>query len=162
MSERTIKRLPVDTGVSGWFALSKRDAPIRMLDSQRTADWLIIGAGFAGLSAARRLWQTRPGESIVVLEAKKVAESAAGRNSGFMIDLPLDLTSGEYSPNGAGETAAEIDDNRFAIAFAASAAQEYGMSRSVLDPCGATNAAATPRSLLQGVKGKAPEEAMVL
>lgn len=145
MSERPIRRLPVDTGVSGWFALSARTTPVQTLNGARTADWLIIGAGFAGLSAARRLAQARPGESIVVLDAKKVAESTAGRNSGFMIDLPHDLTSGEYSPNGAAETVTEIADNRFAIAFAASAAEEYGMARSVFDPCGKTNAAASPR-----------------
>jgi glycine/D-amino acid oxidase-like deaminating enzyme len=145
MSERIIRRGPIDTGVSGWYALSKRQTPVRKLETSRTADWLVIGAGFGGLSAARRLAQTRPGERIVVLDAKKVAESAAGRNSGFMIDLPHDLTSGEYSPNGAAETAAEIADNRYAIGFAAEAAQEYGMARSVFDPCGKTNAAATPR-----------------
>ena len=145
MTERTIRRLPVLTGLSGWFALSERTAPVQMLDAVRTADWLIIGAGFAGFSAARRLSQTRPGESIVLLDAKKVAESSAGRNSGFMIDVPHDVTSGEYSPNGAAETATEIKDNRFAIAFAASAAEEYGMARSVFDPCGKTNAAASPR-----------------
>lgn len=145
MTERAVRRLPADPGVSGWYALSRREAPARVLEGPRTADWLIIGAGYGGLSAARRLSQTRPGERIVVLDAKKVAESTAGRNSGFMIDLPHDLTSGEYSPNSAAETAAEIDDNRFAIDFAKAVAAEYGMARSVFDPCGKTNAAATAR-----------------
>ena len=63
MSTQTIKRLPVDTGVSGWEAISTRTAPVRMLDGSVSADWLIIGAGFAGLSAARRLAQLHPGDS---------------------------------------------------------------------------------------------------
>src|SRR5262249_52650761 len=110
VSDRAIRRLPVDTGASGWFALSARHVPIRSLDGDRTADWLIVGAGFGGLSAARRLSQLRRGEKIVVLDAKEVAEGPAGRNSGFMIDLPHNLTSGRYSPNGLAETKSEIAD----------------------------------------------------
>jgi glycine/D-amino acid oxidase-like deaminating enzyme len=37
----------------------------------------------------------------VLLEAGRVAEGAAGRNSGFMIDLPHELTSEDYA--GAGD-----------------------------------------------------------
>jgi glycine/D-amino acid oxidase-like deaminating enzyme len=140
-----IRRLPVDTGVSGWFTLGTRHMPVKVLERERTADWLVIGAGFAGLSAARRLAQVRPGETIVVLDAKEVAEGPAGRNSGFMIDLPHNLTSGKYSPNDMKQSAVEIALNRFAIAFATSAAQEYAMPRGVFDPCGKTNAAATAR-----------------
>lgn len=145
MTERLIERLPVDTGQSGWLALSRREAPVRTLDTNRTADWLVVGAGFAGLSAARRLAQLRPGESIVVLDAREVAQGPSGRNSGFMIDLPHNLAAGEYSPGDAEESRREIAENRHAIAFAASAAEEYGMDRSVFDPAGKTNAAATAR-----------------
>ena len=145
MTERAICRLPVDTGQSGWLALSARQTPVQPLDRDRTADWLIVGAGFAGLSAARRLAQLRPGETIVVVDAREVAQGPAGRNSGFMIDLPHNLAAGEYSPGDAAQARREIAHNRFAIAFAASAAAEYGMARSTFDPCGKTNAAATPR-----------------
>ena len=143
MTDRAIRRLPVDTGPSGWLALSPRRTPVRVLDREATADWLIIGAGFAGLSAARRLAQRRPGESIAVLDAKQVAQGPAGRNSGFMIDLPHNLTSGTYSPHGAAQSALEIAHNRLAIRFAAEAAEEYGMDRGIFDPCGKTNAAST-------------------
>lgn len=145
MTERAICRLPVDTGPSGWLALSTRQMPVRALDHDRPADWLIVGAGFAGLSAARRLAQLRPGETIVVLDAREVAQGPAGRNSGFMIDLPHNLASGEYSPGNAAQAKREIAQNRFAIAFAAAAAADYGMARSTFDPCGKTNAAATAR-----------------
>jgi glycine/D-amino acid oxidase-like deaminating enzyme len=145
VTERAICRLPVDTGQSGWLALSARQAPVRSLDQNRAADWLIIGAGFAGLSAARRLAQLRPGETIVVVDAREVAQGPAGRNSGFMIDLPHNLAAGEYSPGDAAQSKREIAHNRFAIEFAASAAAEYGMARSTFDPCGKTNAAATAR-----------------
>ena len=145
MSERAVQRLPVDTGQSGWLALSEHRAPVRTLDRDRSADWLIVGAGFAGLSAARRLVQLRPGETIAMLEAREVAQGPAGRNSGFMIDLPHNLTSGEYSPGDAAEARREIAQNRSAIAFAAAAAAELGMPTETFNPCGKTNAAATPR-----------------
>jgi glycine/D-amino acid oxidase-like deaminating enzyme len=145
VTERVIHRLPVDTGQSGWLALSARQEPVRCLDGDRTADWLIIGAGFAGLSAGRRLAQFRRGETIVVVDAREVAQGPAGRNSGFMIDLPHNLAAGKYSPGNAVEAKQEIAHNRFAIAFAASAAAEYGMTRDTFDPCGKTNAAATAR-----------------
>lgn len=147
MSPHTIKRLPVDTGVSGWEAISTRTAPVRMLDGNVTADWLIIGAGFAGLSAARRLAQLHPGDSIAIVDAHEVAKGPAGRNSGFMIDVPHSLSSGEYSVAGESATALEIAQNRFAIAFAADAAREYGMSAETFDPSGKINAAATARGM---------------
>ncbi|MBE7183260.1 MAG: FAD-binding oxidoreductase [Methylobacterium mesophilicum] len=145
MSEHAVSRLPEHAGRSGWLALSERSTPVRALEGDRTADWLIVGAGFAGLSAARRLSQLRPGETIVVLDAAEVGVGPAGRNSGFMIDLPHNLASGEYSPGSAEQSRREIAHNRFAIAFAASAAEEYGLARDMFDPCGKTNAAATPR-----------------
>ncbi|EJN20777.1 glycine/D-amino acid oxidase, deaminating [Pseudomonas sp. GM79] len=147
MSTHTIKRLPVDTGVSGWEAISIRTAPVRLLDGNVTADWLIIGAGFAGLSAARRLSQLHPGDSIAIVDAHEVAKGPAGRNSGFMIDVPHSLSSGEYSVAGESATSQEIAQNRFAIAFAAEAAREYGMSTETFDPSGKINAAATERGM---------------
>ncbi|MFJ3486792.1 NAD(P)/FAD-dependent oxidoreductase [Pseudomonas sp. NPDC090202] len=147
MSTHTIKRLPVDTGVSGWEAISTRSMPVHLLDGQVTADWLIIGAGFAGLSAARRLAQLHPGAKIVVVDAHEVAKGPAGRNSGFMIDVPHSLSSGEYSVAGESATALEIKQNRFAIGFAADAAREYGMAAETFDPSGKINAAATERGM---------------
>ena len=119
MTRHVVKRLPVDTGVSGWEAISQRGFPTKALDSDITADWLIIGGGFAGLSAARRLLQHRPEDKIVVLDARELAKGPAGRNSGFMIDVPHNLSSGEYSVADETSTKAEIALNRLAIAFAA-------------------------------------------
>lgn len=147
MSKHLIQRLPVDTGTSGWLSISSRTMPVRTLEDDVHADWLIVGAGFAGLSAARRLAQLRPGEKIVVLEAREVAQGPSGRNSGFMIDVPHNLSSGEYSIADEASTALEIHQNRLAISFAAEAAAEYGMSAATFDPAGKINAAATERGL---------------
>ncbi|MBB3610289.1 FAD-binding oxidoreductase [Rhizobium sp. BK602] len=147
MSRHVIKRLPIDTGVSGWEAISERAFPATALDHDITADWLVIGAGFAGLSAARRLSQLRPKDKIVVLEARELAKGPAGRNSGFMIDVPHNLSAGEYSVADEQATKDEIRQNRLAITFAADVAAEYGLSRETFDPSGKVNAAASERGL---------------
>lgn len=147
MSDLVVKRLPAESGTSGWEAISKRSFPVRALEGDVSADWLIIGGGFAGLSAARRLAQLRPGDKIVLLEAAEIAKGPAGRNSGYMIDVPHNLSSGEYSVAGEAETGAEIAQNRFAISFAADAAAEYGMAARTFDPSGKINAAATGRGM---------------
>jgi glycine/D-amino acid oxidase-like deaminating enzyme len=147
VTSRAVAHLPADTGRSGWEAISRRPFPVRVLEAELTADWLIVGAGFAGLSAARRLTQLRPGERIVVLEARELAQGPAGRNSGFMIDVPHNLSSGEYSSGDAAGTQAEMAQNRLAIGFAGEAAAEYGMSTATFDPCGKINAAASERGM---------------
>ena len=145
MSDIVVKRLPAESGISGWEAISKRTFPIRTLDGDVSADWLVIGAGFAGLSAARRLSQLRAGDKIVVLEAGEIAKGTSGRNSGYMIDVPHNISSGNYSLAGESATRAEIAQNRFAISFATGATAEYGMPANTFDPSGKINAAATER-----------------
>ena len=141
-----VRRLPRDAGQSGWDAiLPAKDAPCP-LDADVTTDWLVIGAGFAGLAAARRVALARPGERIVVLDAVRIGEGPAGRNSGFMIDLPHHLTSGSYA--GAVEAdRAEIAANRAAIDFALTAAADYGMPPEAILLAGKINAAATARGM---------------
>ncbi|MGV1830999.1 NAD(P)/FAD-dependent oxidoreductase [Agrobacterium vitis] len=147
MNKMSVKRLPVENGVSGWEAISTRSFPLRSLEGNVTADWLIVGAGFAGLSAARRLLQLRPDDKIVILDASEVGKGGSGRNSGFMIDVPHDLSSGEYSSGSTDDTRIEMAQNRTAIAFATQAAAEYGMSLETFDPSGKINAAATERGM---------------
>lgn len=142
-SRHVVRRLPVDTARSGWEAISHRSFPPEALGSEISADWLIIGAGFAGLAAARRLTQTCPGTRIVLLDATELAHGPAGRNSGYMIDVPHNVSTGGYSTGGAEEIRAEMALNRLAIQFSRDAAAEYGMSKETFDPCGKINAAAS-------------------
>lgn len=143
------KRLPVHAGGAGWNAILGPSAAPRPLRGDITADFTVIGAGFAGLSAARRLVQLDPAARIVVLDAGRVGEGAAGRNSGFMIDLPHDLTSDDYGGEAGAEAGSEGGDgglirlNRAAIEFARQAVEEYGIAPGYFDPIGKTNGAVT-------------------
>lgn len=139
-----VTRLPVDPGPAGWNRLLPDQPPAAPLEGAQTADWLIIGAGFAGLAAARRLQQLDPGGRIVVLEASRVAEGPAGRNSGFMIDLPHDLASDDYGGN-LDKDAKQTRANRHGIRFAAQMAEAFALSQEAFNPCGKINGAATVR-----------------
>ena len=60
---------------------------------------VVIGAGYTGLAAARRLVELQPQEPILVLDASSAGEGSAGRNSGFLINLPHNTRmSGHHSP----------------------------------------------------------------
>ncbi len=146
-----VSRLPRDPGPAAWNALLPPPQPARVLEEKITADWLVIGAGFAGLAAVRRLTQLRPGDRIVLLEASRIGDGPAGRNSGFMIDLPHKLTSEDYSGEDAAKDQAQTELNRAAIDFAAQAADEYGMDAESFDRSGKVNGAAAER----GVKANA-------
>ncbi|MCA2012223.1 FAD-binding oxidoreductase [Cereibacter sphaeroides] len=139
MTHYSARRLPLQRGVAAWNALLPARQGTEALTGSITADVVVVGAGFAGLSAARRLKQLDPALRVVVLEAGRVAEGAAGRNSGFMIDLPHELTSEDYS--GGGDDRAVIDLNRQAIGFAGEAVEAYGMAAGVFDRAGKINGA---------------------
>jgi glycine/D-amino acid oxidase-like deaminating enzyme len=85
---------PTDPRIGGWYAQLPEPAPARRLNGDQRADWVVVGAGYTGLAAARRLAEQRPGERILLLEALRVGLGASGRNSGFAIDIP-------HSVNGA-------------------------------------------------------------
>jgi len=88
-----IDLLPHDDKTNGWSAILPVRTPNPSLKSDVRADWVVVGAGFAGLAAARRLAENRPDEQVVLVEAQQVGEGASGRNSGFAIDLPHNVGS---------------------------------------------------------------------
>ncbi|SEF85264.1 Glycine/D-amino acid oxidase [Marinobacterium lutimaris] len=106
----------------------------------------MVGGGFAGIAAARRLAQLVEGESIVLLEAGRLADGPAGRNSGFMIDLPHELNSETYA-GAIDKDLQQIRLNRTAIDFARDMASEYGMDAKVFDSCGKVTAAGTNKGI---------------
>ncbi|MFJ7283669.1 NAD(P)/FAD-dependent oxidoreductase [Pseudomonas sp. NPDC099000] len=69
----------------GWIAQAgSAPARDRLIGAQK-ADWLIIGAGITGLSAAHALAQMHPLARIVVVDRQRAAQGASARNSGFVV-----------------------------------------------------------------------------
>ena len=62
---------------------------IKILKKNTNCDWLIIGAGYTGLSAARKLGQLNPNQRIIIVDAQLAGEGASGRNSGYLVDTTL-------------------------------------------------------------------------
>ncbi|PRY73170.1 NAD(P)/FAD-dependent oxidoreductase [Halomonas ventosae] len=91
------KFLPQEDGRCGWYETLPPPPPATPLRGEVKADWVVLGAGLAGLAAARRLAELQPEASIALVEARRIGFGSAGRNSGFMIDLPHDLSSHDYT-----------------------------------------------------------------
>ena len=86
---------PQDPRPSGWYMTMPAAPAPRRLEGQQKADWVIVGAGFTGVAAARRLAELAPDSRIVVIDAQRAGMGASGRNAGFIIDAPHNADSAE-------------------------------------------------------------------
>ncbi|MCB1341027.1 MAG: FAD-binding oxidoreductase [Pseudooceanicola sp.] len=77
--------LPGDGQKSGWNAILP-DRPATPLVGNHDADWVVVGAGFTGVSCARRLGELNPGHRIILLDALPLGFGASGRNSGVVTE----------------------------------------------------------------------------
>jgi len=75
--------LPVYTDPCGWNAMLPPRAARPALEGVQETKYAIVGAGFTGLAAARRLAELDPAAGIVLLEGSTVGEGSSARNSGF-------------------------------------------------------------------------------
>ena len=74
-----------DHETRGWVDLIPPRSPRPKLTSNLEAKWLIIGAGFTGLSCARRLAEINPNDQIILIDAREIGQNASGRNSGYAV-----------------------------------------------------------------------------
>ena len=91
-----ISSLPADDATCGWYHLSKPRTPRPTHSGNSQARWVVVGAGFTGLAAARQLATNFPDDEIVLVEAQEVGFGTSGRNAGFAIDLPHDIGAEDY------------------------------------------------------------------
>src|SRR5690625_1853934 len=90
---KAVKIRPVNDNSNGWSQLLPKRNPRPALSKTIEVDWVVVGAGLAGLAAARRLAEHSSEQSITLVEAHEVGEGAQGRNSGFAIDIPHNVGS---------------------------------------------------------------------
>lgn len=80
--------LPNDDATCGWYHALPTPPAKPVLKGEQSADYVVLGAGFAGLAMARRLAEHEPNARITLIDAQRIGQGASGRNSGFVIDLP--------------------------------------------------------------------------
>lgn len=78
-----------------WLTHPDRPSARPAMEGLHSADLVVVGAGLSGLWTAVRAKQRRPDLDVVLLEGGRIAQSASGRNGGF---LASSITHGY--PNG--------------------------------------------------------------
>ena len=73
----------------GWIDYKNRRSNIKVLNQNLKCHYLIIGAGFTGLSAARKLGELNKNKKIIIVDSQLAGEGASSRNSGYLVDTTL-------------------------------------------------------------------------
>ena len=79
----------VNDNYCSWVNDLSQRSNIKTLSADLNCEWLIIGAGYTGLSAARKLGQLYPKQKILIVDAQLAGEGASSRNSGYLVDTTL-------------------------------------------------------------------------
>ena len=73
----------------GWLNGLQIRKNIKVLKQNIKCDYLIIGAGYTGLSAARKLSEINSDKKIIIVDAQLAGEGSSSRNSGYLVDTTL-------------------------------------------------------------------------
>lgn len=144
-ASRTVKVrvLPKEVTDSGWFAALGKVQLAPALSGRVEADWVVVGGGWFGANAARRLAELRPQDKVVLVDAGAIGNNAAGRCAGFAIDL----AHNPRNPNFAEDEKGNIEErniNLEGIAYLREGMERYNIQCD-WSPEGKTHSAVTPR-----------------
>ena len=73
----------------GWINHLPKRKNFKVLTNNILCDYLIVGAGYTGLSAARKLALNFNSSKIVVVDSQLAGEGSSARNSGYLVDTTL-------------------------------------------------------------------------
>ena len=76
-----------DQETKGWVDLIHPREPSKRLTTDLDARWVIVGAGFTGLSCARRLAELNPNEKIILLEDLNLAGHSTTQTQAICITV---------------------------------------------------------------------------
>lgn len=145
LSTRTVKisNLPSELTVSGWFA-NLRDVNVAApLSGRVEADWVVVGGGWFGTNAARRIAELRRQDSVLLVDAVEIGNNAGGRCAGYAIDLAHNPRNANFVEDEKGNIE-ERDINLEGIAYLRDAVERYGI-KCDWSPEGKTHSAVTAR-----------------
>ena len=73
----------------GWLNQLPKRLNIKTLNEDLICDYLIVGAGYTGLSVARKLSEIDNKKNIILIDAQLAGEGGSSRNSGYLVDTTL-------------------------------------------------------------------------
>ncbi|XAW87555.1 hypothetical protein ABDK09_04815 [Vibrio sp. CDRSL-10 TSBA] len=74
-----VSKLPTDRGEAAWNAILGKQVSYPQVDCNTSYDWVIVGGGFAGLAAARRLTQLVGAGERIAVSRSTAARARSGR-----------------------------------------------------------------------------------
>ena len=92
--------LPNNDRQNAWLEILPPLPPPNVLTGDIAVDYVVVGGGYGGLAAARRLAELDPKASIALIEADRIGNNAAGRCSGFIIDHTHNLRAKSFAETG--------------------------------------------------------------
>jgi len=128
---------------SGWYAALGPPPKARPLRSETICDYLVVGGGWMGLHAARRLGELAPDAGVALVDAGRIGNGSAGRCAGFAIDLAHNPRNRHFTEDRKSNEA-EFHVNREGIAYMRNAVERLGVECD-WDPSGKYHSAATAR-----------------
>lgn len=128
---------------SGWFAALGPRPAASQLRADIACDYLVVGGGWVGLHCARRLGELAPDARVVLVDAGRIGDGAAGRCAGFAIDLAHNPRNKHFAEDKKGNEE-EFHVNVEGMAYLRQAVDELGVDCD-WDPSGKYHAAATQR-----------------
>ena len=111
-----ISLIPTYDNNNGWHEILPPPDEPSILTGNISCDYLVIGGGYSGLAATRRLAELDPSSDIVLVEGDRIGNNAAGRSSGFAIDHAHNLRAKSFADAKAAATAA-ITMNRAGLDY---------------------------------------------
>lgn len=137
-----VSKVALNDNSCGWVETLPKRNDIQRLQGNLRCEWAVIGAGFAGLSAARRLAELYPQADIVVIEGQRAGEGSAGRNSGFAVDTSPGRVGDDETMKSKALTSYVI--NMAGLEYLREAVEAYGLQHT-WDGNGKFHCAAEPR-----------------
>lgn len=80
------EKLEIDDNNSVWASYTPDYVPNAPLSQNTSADLVVIGGGFTGVSTAYHVSQQQPDKRVILVEAKSLGNGASGRNGGMMLN----------------------------------------------------------------------------
>ena len=89
--------LPKSDDGNGWLKILPPLTPPNVATGSMTVDYAVIGGGFTGLAAARRLGELDSQARVALIDAERIGNNSAGRCSGFAIDQAHNIRATDFS-----------------------------------------------------------------